>query len=160
MPIGTRRRCLMKKTGPEKSRDTVPLMPSLPRAAKINLSEVLEPYSIVYIRLLFAFFLAGRCYIRLRAAVITKISGSILARDDSILASSIHNKSQLTCESQFKYKSELTLKHRHKLHLVENKYSIPCTSRGNPANSQQNACHTTWRTKQSGIKSRICCVSI
>jgi hypothetical protein len=25
MPIGTRRRCLMKKTGPEKSRDTVPL---------------------------------------------------------------------------------------------------------------------------------------
>jgi hypothetical protein len=26
MPIGTRRRCLMKKTGHEKSRDTVPLM--------------------------------------------------------------------------------------------------------------------------------------
>ncbi len=25
MPIGTRRRCLMKKTGHEKSRDTVPL---------------------------------------------------------------------------------------------------------------------------------------
>jgi hypothetical protein len=25
MPIGTRRRCLMKKTRPEKSRDTVPL---------------------------------------------------------------------------------------------------------------------------------------
>jgi hypothetical protein len=53
------------------------------------------------------------------ASVITKIGGSILGSDNSIIASTIQNKMHLIDDIQFKYKLKVTLKHLHKFSLVK-----------------------------------------